>query len=123
MANELKVTVGVNYANGQASDLIQAKQFSVSQANQELFSRIVNCSTSDTALSISGITTLGVAVIQNLDATNYVDVGPDNSGAILPMARLLPGDPPAIIPLKPGITIRTQAHTAACNVLVKIYGR
>ena len=69
---------------------------------------------------IDNITTYGICYLWNLDTTNYVQVGPDNAGAIVPVARLNPNDIPHIFRLEPGITLRAKAHTGNCKVLVAV---
>jgi hypothetical protein len=55
--------------------------------------------------------------LKNLDSTNYVTIGPDSGGSQIDMLKLLPGDV-AVLPIKPGITIKGTANTAACKVSV-----
>jgi hypothetical protein len=74
----------------------------------------------DEAITVIGdLSTLGVAAFQNLDATNYVEIGPDSGGALVGFIRLEPGEF-ATMRLKPGITIRAQANTAAVKLRVWI---
>lgn len=76
--------------------------------------------TSDTAVTLTGITTPGWAIFRNLDATNYVDFGPDSGGAIVPFGRMEAGEP-ACFRLQPsGLTLRMQANTASCRVEIEV---
>lgn len=70
--------------------------------------------------STGDITKLGLMSVENVDPTNFFDVGPDSGGAIVPFVRLKPGES-YVFRLVPGITIRGIADTAACRALVKIY--
>lgn len=70
--------------------------------------------------STGDLTALGIMVIENIDPTNYFDIGPDSGGAIVPFIRVLPGESYAFR-LTPGIIVRGQANTAACRALAKIY--
>lgn len=81
------------------------------------------CTTSDvslTTLFVNTATIEGLLWIKNLDATNYVKLGPTSGGAIVPMIRLRAGKV-ALIPLEPGLTLRVQANTASCQVAFRLY--
>ncbi len=73
--------------------------------------------TSEAAISIPGITTLGWTYMVNLDDTNYVVWGPESGGSMVPMGRMEPGES-ALFRMEPGITLRMQANTAACEVQI-----
>lgn len=82
---------------------------------------VVDIGLSDEAITAGDLaTTQGHAVIRNLDATNYVEIGPESGGVIVPTIKLKPGEF-AYLPLVPNVTLRARANTAACRVLVKIY--
>ena len=53
--------------------------------------------------------------IRNLDATNYVRVGRDDSGTMRPMARLEAGEM-AMFPIDDSITLYAQADTASVDI-------
>ena len=53
--------------------------------------------------------------IKNTDPTNYVEIGPDSAGTLIPLIRLLAGES-CCLPVKPSITIKAQANTATCVV-------
>ncbi|MES2788123.1 MAG: hypothetical protein V4719_00780 [Planctomycetota bacterium] len=55
------------------------------------------------------------ALFRNLDATNYVDIGPESAGAMVSLIRLKPGEA-CLLPLKPGVVLRAQANTAAIKL-------
>lgn len=71
--------------------------------------------TSDTVIVLTGVTTPRMISIKNTDATNYIDIGPTVAGAIAPMIRLLPGEV-CVMPLKPSVVLRGQAHTATVTI-------
>lgn len=111
MSSEIRVSANVACTNGNYSDQF-IRNISVDQATANGTKRGITCTTSDTALSFADVSTLGYAVFLNQDATNYLDIGPTAAGAIVPMVRLKPGEL-AVLRLTPGITLRTQAHTAS----------
>lgn len=54
----------------------------------------------------------------NLDATNFVKMGPKAGGGSLTLLSHLWPKTPVQIPIAPNVVIRWQADTAACDVLV-----
>lgn len=116
MSNEIRISINASCTNGNYSDQV-IKSIQVNQATANGTRPSFVCTTSDTALSFPSIGTYGLALFYNQDATNYVDIGPDVSGAIAPFIRLMPGEV-ADLRLKPGITVRAQAHTASVDLMV-----
>ena len=79
----------------------------------------VTINTTETTIPTTGITTLGYCWIKNLDPTNYFDIGPDSGGSLVPWLRVKPGEEQTFR-LKPGVTFKAQANTAACKAQVHI---
>ena len=119
MANELKMNIGVTYANGAMSDSVSTS-FSVNQSTLAFQGDVISVGTSEQDLVTSNITTLGWLYMKNLDPANYVQWGPKSSGAMVPVGKLEAGES-AMLRLAPGITFRWAANTAAVKVLVKLY--
>lgn len=115
MANELKVSLTVTVANGSYKlDFNPGlKQITQDAIGSEEGVQIVG--TSEEVVTVGDVTTLGWALFHNLDATNYVEVGPESSGALVGFIRLEAGEF-CLLRLKPGITIRAQANTAAVKL-------
>lgn len=120
MANELTVSIRTRLANGSLNDRPPNNTFQVDQANAGIFRDVQSVTTSDTAVPTGNIATLGWAKFKNLDDTNYVNIGPDSGGSIVDMIRLEPGEE-CTFRIEPGITLRWQANTAACEVDFTIY--
>jgi len=81
---------------------------------------VVSVTTSAMAIPLGGVTTPGgLAVFKNLNATNYLEIGFDDSGFVA-FAKLLPGQV-ACIPLVNAPWAR--ANTAACLMQYKIMDR
>jgi len=57
----------------------------------------------------------GIFCAVNLDATNYVKLGPESAGAMVEIVRLYPRYP-IQIPITPSVVLRWRADTAACAV-------
>ena len=81
---------------------------------------MVKIGTSEEAITISDVTTPGWAFIQNVDDTNYVDIGPDSAGSMVPCIRLYPGMGHTIS-LYPTATWRGQANTAEVNLVFQVF--
>ena len=110
MANEITLTSSLGVTSG-TLNVSQSSSKQIDQTNKAALVKKVSCTTSDTALSFTGLTAVKAIQIENTDATNYVTIGPDVAGAIAPFARLYPGQNMAV-PLTPSITVRAQANTA-----------
>jgi hypothetical protein len=78
---------------------------------------VVNIGTSEEAISFGDVTP-GWVIMKNLDGTNYVIWGPESGGNMVACGRLSPGMV-ALLRLAPGVTLRMQANTAACDVLIE----
>lgn len=126
MANEITITPALKLANGNLTETQSPGAVQFTQNAQKMFKDTIALTAgSDTNISTligaTMLTTYGWAYIWNLDATNYVQLGPDSSGAIVPMIRLAKkGEAPAVFRLEPGITLRAKANTGNCVILVLI---
>lgn len=61
-----------------------------------------------------------MVIIENLDATNFVEYGPKSGGSMIAFGRIEPGSF-AKFSLKSGVTLRMKADTAAVNVRIRGY--
>lgn len=112
MANELTLTGSLSFAKGRVAAVSMSKvgaQFNVTGANYARLTTSVGTS-AFVALVKGGIGTIGYLYIQNLDATNYVEIAEATSGT-------------GTVKLKPGefalfrcatSTPSVKANTAAC---------
>lgn len=121
MANEIRAQLTLRISNGNYDDAtnisISADQSGIGGGNPG----VVDIGTADEPIDAGDLaSTKGHAVFRNLDATNYVEIGPESAGVIVPTVKLKPGEF-AYLPLVPNVTLRARANTAACRVLVKIY--
>lgn len=117
MANEITITLSASVANAYFKSSFQPGSIQLNQTAIGGHMPIVSVGTSEEALTFGDISTLGYMALRNLDTTNYVDIGPESGGAMVPMVRLKAGNV-AIMRLKPGITVRAQANTAAVKLQV-----
>jgi hypothetical protein len=117
MAGEIRVNLQANLVNGNLLDEFKPGQIAINQTTKTAFSPTLTIGTSEEALVFTDLTSLGCVGFRNLDPTNYVDIGPESGGAMVPMIRLLPGEI-AWMRLKPGITVRAQANGAPIKLRV-----
>lgn len=120
MANEITLGVTGRVVNGSFVDTIGTNgNLQIDQAASGADGGVVSVTTSETTISLSRLGTEGYCFLRNLDATNYVEFGPDSTGMVA-VGKLKPGEF-ALLRLKPGITLKAQANTATCKVLVKCW--
>jgi hypothetical protein len=116
MANEINVTISMRVRKGNlVADVIPGnQQIDMGVARGPVPGTVV-VDTTEAAVSFAALATLGLIVITNLDATNYIDFGPEESGAMVAAVRVKAGES-CIFRLVPGTTYRAKANTAACDV-------
>ncbi len=119
MADEISLTVQLNYANGDAKLLVNPGAIKITQSTLGLHAPIVTVNSSvEEDLAIGDIGTLGLLTLRNTDPTNYVTYGTKTStGGMLAFGRIEASEV-ATLRLEPGTTVRWQANTAAVKVQV-----
>ena len=114
MANEITTVLRLNVANGNYTDQFLAAP-AITQNTLGAASGVQTIGTSAENLAVGDVATLGMFAITNLDSTNYVTYGPDDSGTQKTFGRLSPGES-AIMRLQPGITVKLTANTAPVKI-------
>lgn len=116
MANEIKITTAMQFANGNLDSLTIPTRTQKITQNTAAPARAGGSQTigfaAHEALVVTDITTLGVAHFRNRDATNFVQIGVDVAGTFYPLVRLNAGEE-WIFRLSQGITPYAKADTAA----------
>lgn len=128
MSNEIQTSIRTVLSNPTSSStaallkgVFDLGVFNLTQTTQAVFADTVTVGfAADQVISLptsSKFTAAlqGMFCAINLDPTNYVDIGPNNAGTMLPMGRLYPLTP-IQIPITPSVVLRWQANTAACSV-------
>lgn len=110
MAGTLQLNISANLTNGSHRESFNPGGQSITQDGIGASGGIQIIGTTEETVSVGDVSTLGWAFFQNLDATNYVEIGPDATGMVA-FIRLEPGESCALR-LTPGITIKAQANTA-----------
>ncbi|SFH96726.1 hypothetical protein [Planctomicrobium piriforme] len=120
MAGTYSITILSTISHGNLNDRWDQNRKEIVQNAIGLHEPMQSIGTSEEVIGFGDLGTVGRCEIINLDGTNYVDIGPESGGAMVPMVRLKPGECHAFR-LKPGITLRGQANTAACKVQFRFY--
>jgi hypothetical protein len=117
MADEIKANSKLAVINAFYKESLDPGTFTVTQSALGGFKAVQIIGTSAETVVTGDVSTLGWAMFRNLDATNYVEIGPDSTG-IVGFLRLEAGEPAGPFRLKPGITIKAQANTASVKLQV-----
>lgn len=120
MSGTIKLTTGITHTNGNQSVPVASKTKEITQTGQVVFVDTPTIAISATTIATGSISTLGVAVFENLDPSNFVKIGLDVGGTPAYFGKIKAGERYPIR-LVPGITIKAIADTAAVKVLVTIY--
>lgn len=122
MADELKIAVQANLANGFFKDQFNPGQISITQNAIGGHRPVVSVGTSEEDLTVGDVGVLGWLILRSLEPAggNYVQWGPKSGGSMVAVGRLKPGEV-AALRLEPGITLRWVANTAAVKVDVRVY--
>lgn len=115
MADEISVNVTLTCTNGEFSSFAKSYSFTADQATAGGGQPgTVPVTTTDAAIAINNLTTPRWAMIKNIGA-NPVDIGPTSGGAIVKLARVLPGEA-FPVPLAPSVALRAQATTGTSTL-------
>lgn len=79
----------------------------------------VSVTTSEGDITIS-LSAPGMVVIENLDATNFVQYGPKSGGAMIPFAKIKAGEWHKFA-LDGSVTLRAKADTATVKLRIRAY--
>lgn len=122
MANEITVQAGLGLTNGNLSSPKVTVNLSPDQTTARAYEDTQNIATTagGEVLAVGSISTVGWCMFRNLDATNFVKVGPEATGAIVDLIKILPGETAGPIKMATN-TIRAIADTGACDLWYRIY--
>tara|TARA_R100000951_G_scaffold106862_1_gene101745 strand:- start:390 stop:749 length:360 start_codon:yes stop_codon:yes gene_type:complete len=114
MANEIKITTGMSCLNGNLNITVPSRTISVDQTTARGGNPAsVEVGTSEETISF-GDTTARYVHMQNLDSTNFIELG-FSTGVY--GIKLLAGET-AVFPLKTSASLKAKADTAACTLQV-----
>jgi hypothetical protein len=116
MPNEITLTQTLLLKNGTLTWDPKLTTQNIDQAVPGVSDQTQTIPTSATAINVSTeIATLGVALIKNLDETNYIQIGLVVSATFYPFARIKPTEAYPLR-LEPGVTYYGKAHTASVKL-------
>ena len=112
MANELQVPINpITFIKGSSNVTLPAKVNSITVSGKHYVRKTQTIGTTDETLDLGDIGTIGVVVLTNQDATNYILIGPDGSSYPI---RLKPGEG---FPFRwNGAAIHAKANSAPCDL-------
>jgi len=115
MANEITLTIKDRVSNsGYKTDWANG-QNSITQTAQGAASGIQAVGTSAENIAGGDVSTPGILFLKNLDGTNFVEFGKDNTGFVA-VGKLEAGEE-AVFRVADSTTIQLKADTAACDVM------
>lgn len=117
MANEISVNVTLSATKGSISlNRPLSKSVDWTLARNSAAVQNIPTTAAGTALTINAsVTTNGWGYFNNLDATNYVEIGIQQAGTFYPLARCKAGEP-AMFRVAAGVTPYARANTAAVDL-------
>ena len=115
MANELTLTASLDYEDSEGSeDSLQITDLLVSVTTKKFVHVKQNIGTSEEALVLGEVTSLGYAIFKNRDATNFVSIRAGTGGTLI--IKLLAGEV-AMFRFGSGVTAPYAiADTSACQL-------
>lgn len=122
MGNEITLTLSLACTNGGYQLLPQKAVYA--QATQATAGK--NCvvqivGTTHEAMAKGDVSSLGWAMLRNLDADHFVDVGVQDGGsAFIACVRLAPAGKPVVVMFSPAAAIYLKADTAPCRVEIDL---
>ena len=118
MADEITLNMRMQLSNGSLDVDFNPGRLLSTQTTQGYFDGVRSIATSETTVTLSGITTPRQCILYNMDATNYVEAG--TTTADYPI-RLEAGGLPNFLTLNNSkTTLYLKANTAACNVRILV---
>lgn len=115
MANEITLSFNLQLTNGNYTESVNPGSVRIDQAAIGANGGVYSVPTSEEVVDTGDVSTEGLLYLQNLDATNYINYGPESGGAMVSIAKLEPGEF-AFLRLDSTATLRWQANTAAVKV-------
>jgi len=122
MTNEITLNLRCLLDNAGLEDDFNPGKLQITQSGQVIFKRSPSIATTETTVTLTGITTPKVAYLYNLDGTNYVEWGTTTADYGFKLFPYGNGGIPNLLTLNAGkTTLYLKANTAACKVLIAVY--
>lgn len=92
MADEITVSAWLSLTNGELKFQSDTTSQSIDQAAAGMMGNVQTVGTSAEVLLLGDISTPGVILVKNLDATNYVEIGAGTGGSWAAHVKVKPGE-------------------------------
>jgi len=117
--SEFSYQFQLQLTNGELSDNMASGAVPAAQATAKLVRNVQNIGTTEEALDLGDVTVPGIAIFENLDDTNYVEIGSKPAATFYPLVKVKPGEKYI---LRLGVTAPfAKADTAAVELDYRIY--
>ena len=115
MANEIRTQISQSLTNGNLTDSVSLA-FNTDQATADAAggSQTIGFAAHE-AVVLGDVSSIGPSYFANLDATNFVELGIDDTGTFVPIIKIMPGEAALFQPAS-GVTLYAQADTAAVKI-------
>lgn len=120
MAGTIAPTFSATTLNGTFRDSIIESGVSVVQTAIGRGGYVQTIGTTEEVVDFGDVTTEGYLYLKNVDPTNYVTYGPEDTGSMVVMGKLKPGEF-AWFRVAPTVVMRAQADTADVQLDVRLY--
>ena len=118
MASEISFSAQLNYSKNGAS--LSSQCSTVATVAGVKYADVMQAiTTAGVTVTFGTVGTVGVFMLQNIDPTNYVDVGFDGSTYPIRLAAVSGTQGGFIIAPNNGSTIYAKASVTGCNLLVR----
>jgi hypothetical protein len=121
MASEVRINLSVQVVHDSFSYLFAPGQIAVDQAAVGRSGHVQSItSAAEEVVDFGDVVTEGYIVLRNLDAAHYVTYGPEQTGAMVVVGKLKPGEV-ALFRMAPTVVLRAQADTAPVKLQVDLF--
>lgn len=110
MANELTINVNLSLSKGNLRESVAPGALTYTVSGTKIVRAVQSIGTTDEALGLGEISSLGYLYIRNNDTTNYVEVGVDGTNYVV---KLKAGE--VALFRVDGAAVHAKANTAACS--------
>ena len=122
MANEIIVSLTVQVTKDNLSYIYSPGTLTADLATARRGGHVQTIGTSAETVSLGDVATPTLGIFRNLDASNFVTIGPQVGTTLLiePFLKLLAGQV-ALVWLDPAVVIMAQADTASVDLQVDVF--
>jgi len=115
MANEIAIDATIRYEDSEGTELSLQNVDSITLTTKLVHRTKQNVGTSEEALKLGDVSSLGWLMLKNLDETNYIEVKTGTGGTVI--GKMLAGESFGPIRVGSGVTAPyVVANTAACQM-------